>query len=183
MQIVKEVIVACFSRKGMAGAYLGRVECKDMETKGMRADLAPKANTYSAVSLFTGAGGLDLGFERAGFNTVFANELDSDAADTWSFNRENSSVMHQGDINESMDLLNEYKGADIVFGGPPCQGFSVAGKMDPDDLRSQLIWSFLEVVHRVDPKVFVIENVRALGVLEKWRPIREGIVKKADELG
>lgn len=151
------------------------------EKRGAR--LASKATSYSAISLFTGAGGLDLGFERAGFNVVFANELDKDAAETWRINRSNPEVMHQGDINESLDLFKAYKGADIVFGGPPCQGFSVAGKMDPEDPRSQLIWSFLKVVDVVQPKVFVIENVRALGVLDKWKSVREGILEKADELG
>ena len=138
---------------------------------------------HAAVSLFAGAGGLDVGFERAGFSIVFANELDVDAAASWSANRPGSSAMHQGDINDFIDALREYKGADVVFGGPPCQGFSVAGKMNPKDPRSQLVWSFMDAVEAIDPSAFVIENVRALAHLKKWEAVREGIVRRAADLG
>ncbi len=140
-------------------------------------------NRYTAVSLFAGAGGLDLGFERAGFETVFANELDNDAANTWRANRPDHDVMNQGDINGYIETLKEYKGTSVVFGGPPCQGFSVAGKMNPDDPRSKLIWSFLDAVESVEPQIFVIENVRALGHLKKWESVRNGIIKRANGLG
>lgn len=138
---------------------------------------------YTAISLFSGAGGLDVGFERVGFKTVFANEIDADAVRTWRANRLASDVMHQGDINGYIGALKAYEGATVVFGGPPCQGFSVAGKMNPDDPRSRLIWSFLDVVESVQPQLFVIENVRALGSLKKWESVREGIIEKACELG
>lgn len=138
-----------------------------------------------AISLFSGAGGLDCGFEQAGYQIVYANEFDHDAAAAWRLNRpENSSVMVEGDINEHLDELKAFKGkADVVFGGPPCQGFSVAGKMNPDDPRSQLIWSFMTAVKNVMPKVFLIENVKALGVLAKWESVRQAIVDRADKLG
>ena len=138
---------------------------------------------HTAISLFAGAGGLDIGFERTGFETVFANELDTDAAETWKTNRPDSNVMNQGDINDYIESLKDYEGTTVVFGGPPCQGFSVAGKMNPDDPRSKLIWSFLDVVETVHPKAFVIENVRALGTLKKWESVRNGIIKRAKGLG
>lgn len=138
---------------------------------------------HTAVSLFSGAGGLDVGFERAGFDIVFANELDEDAAATWQANRPDSHAMHQGDINDYLDQLSELKGAEVVFGGPPCQGFSVAGKMDPNDPRSKLIWSFMDAVQEIQPRAFVIENVRALGVLKKWEDVRNGIIQRAKDLG
>lgn len=72
---------------------------------------------------------------------------------------------------------------DIVFGGPPCQGFSVAGKMDPNDARSQLIWKFVESVDTVRPKAFVMENVKALAKLEKWAGVRELYLSKMEQLG
>ncbi|MCL2338131.1 MAG: DNA cytosine methyltransferase, partial [Firmicutes bacterium] len=72
---------------------------------------------------------------------------------------------------------------DLVFGGPPCQGFSVAGKMNPNDDRSKLIWEFLNVANMLKPKVFVMENVKALGELQKWQPIREQILKRASGMG
>ena len=85
---------------------------------------------YKAISLFSGAGGMDVGFENAGFHVVLANELVKDAADTYRANHPNS-LMINADINLILDDLTEYKDIDLVFGGPPCQGFSVAGKMDP----------------------------------------------------
>lgn len=128
----------------------------------------------NAISLFTGAGGLDVGFERAGFSTVFANEFDHDAAESWRINRpENAHNMIEGDIGAHIEELHKFIGADIVFGGPPCQGFSVAGKMDPNDSRSQLIWRFMDAIDIVRPKVFVMENVSALGKLTKWEQVRK----------
>lgn len=138
----------------------------------------------TAISLFSGAGGLDVGFEQAGFKTVFANEFDPDAAEAWRLNRPGKEhIMVEGDINSHFDDLKKHKGVDILFGGPPCQGFSVAGKMDPKDPRSNLVWRFMDAVEAVSPKVFVMENVSALGELERWKTIREGLLKRAAELG
>lgn len=139
-------------------------------------------NTITAVSLFTGAGGMDIGFERAGVKTVFANELMKEAAETYNANH-TKGVMINDDINNIIDMLDEFKGVDLVFGGPPCQGFSVAGKMNPDDERSKLIFTFLDVVQRVQPKAFIMENVKALAVLEKWELIRKKYLERANSLG
>ncbi|MBR6095829.1 MAG: DNA (cytosine-5-)-methyltransferase [Oscillospiraceae bacterium] len=138
----------------------------------------------TAISLFSGAGGMDVGFESAGFDIVFANEFDHDAAEAWRINRPDTAhVMIEGDIRDHIDDLSRYKDVDVVFGGPPCQGFSVAGKMDPNDERSQMVWMFMNAVDKVRPKVFVMENVAALGNLDKWKNVREGIVKRGNELG
>lgn len=139
----------------------------------------------SGISLFSGAGGLDLGFARAGVKIVFANELDHDAVLTYCSNEKyiDSSVMHAGDIRDFSDRLRDYAGAHVIFGGPPCQGFSVAGKMDPDDARSQLIWHFMDVVEKVRPRLFVMENVKALAKLSRWTNIRTGLSSRAKMLG
>lgn len=137
---------------------------------------------YTAVSLFSGAGGMDVGFEQAGINVLFANELDSMAAKTFATNHKKTKLVVD-DINNIYPLLEEYKGVDIVFGGPPCQGFSVIGKMDPKDLRSQLIWSFLKAVEIIQPKAFVMENVKALAYISKWKDVKEEYINKAKELG
>ena len=140
--------------------------------------------SLKAVSLFSGAGGLDVGFESAGFETVYANESDHDAAEAWRANRPGAAhVMAEGDINDHLPDLGAFRGVDVLFGGPPCQGFSVAGKMDPGDERSRLVWRFMDAVEIVRPKVFVMENVAALGRLAKWERVREGIVSKGGELG
>lgn len=138
----------------------------------------------TAISLFSGAGGLDIGFEKAGFETVFANEFDHDAAESWRANRPKSAnVMVEGDIHDHIGELIKFKGVDVLFGGPPCQGFSIAGKMDPNDVRSQLVWIFMDAVEIVHPKVFVMENVAALGTFDKWRSVRDGIVERGQTLG
>ncbi len=136
----------------------------------------------TAISLFTGAGGMDVGFERAGVNIVFANELMKEAAETYRANR-TVDVMVNANILDILSIFDAYKGTDIVFGGPPCQGFSVAGKMDPQDTRSNLIFTFLDVVKRVKPKAFVMENVKALATLKKWETVRQKYLKEAEELG
>ncbi len=135
-----------------------------------------------AVSLFTGAGGMDIGFERAGVEVIFANELMKEAADTYNANHP-TGIMVNDDVNNVIDSLNKYEGTDLVFGGPPCQGFSVAGKMNPDDKRSKLIFTFLDVVEKVKPRAFVMENVKALGVLEKWEPVRKKYLDRVHALG
>lgn len=139
-------------------------------------------NKFTGISLFAGAGGMDVGFKNAGINIIFANELIKDAADTYNANHPEG-IMVNDDINNIIDKFHNYKGVDIVFGGPPCQGFSVAGKMDPDDMRSRLIFTFLEVVEKVTPRAFVMENVKALGTLEKWKSVRIKFLKRANSLG
>lgn len=136
----------------------------------------------TGVSLFTGAGGMDVGFENAGVQIVFANEIVKEAADTYNANHPGG-VMVNDDIYMVLDTLDRFQGADLVFGGPPCQGFSVAGKMDPDDERSKLIFTFLDVVERVKPRAFVMENVKALGYLEKWSAVRAKYLTRAQNLG
>ena len=93
-----------------------------------------------AVSLFSGAGGMDVGFKAAGFEIVAANELDKHACETFRANHPETMLL-EGDINNCGADFSAFVGVDVVFGGPPCQGFSVAGKMDPDDPRSKLIFS------------------------------------------
>lgn len=137
-----------------------------------------------AVSLFSGAGGLDLGFENAGFSIVYACEKDRDSAATWKANRPQlKEVMHVGDIATQMADIAKLKDIDIVFGGPPCQGFSVAGKMNRDDPRNKLVGVFMEVVHLIKPKVFVLENVKSLATSTKWEDVRKSIGVVAKRLG
>lgn len=135
----------------------------------------------TSVSLFAGAGGMDVGFAKAGFDIVWANEILKDACATYEANH--AGIMRCGDIRDYLDDVEELKDIDVVFGGPPCQGFSVAGKMDPHDERSKLIFSFFDVVERVKPRAFVLENVKALARLGKWQPVRDAMFQKAWDLG
>lgn len=135
-----------------------------------------------AISLFSGAGGMDVGFKAAGFEVIIANELDNYACKTFRANHPEVNML-EGDIEKYMSRLCSYKDIDIIFGGPPCQGFSVAGKMDLEDPRSKLIFSFCEVVNKVKPKAFVMENVKALGVLSKFKGIRDTLVSNFQSAG
>jgi DNA (cytosine-5)-methyltransferase 1 len=135
-----------------------------------------------AVSLFTGAGGMDVGFQQAGFDVVWANELMPHAASTYALNHPKG-VMHLGDLATVVETLPPSKSVTCVFGGPPCQGFSVAGKMDLADERSQLVFSFMDVVEQMLPPIFVMENVKALASLSKFSHIREELVRRSNALG
>ena len=133
------------------------------------------------VSLYSGAGGLDIGFKRAGFDIIWANDFDKGACASYTKNIGNH--IRCGDINLYVDELERIEEADLVIGGPPCQGFSVAGKMNPDDPRSEHVWTFTRVVEQLAPKAFVMENVKALGKLQKWAPLRVELLKKFRSLG
>lgn len=130
-----------------------------------------------AISLFCGAGGMDVGVQNAGFKIVAANELDAYACKTYRENHKDT-ILYEGDIENNFDAIGTHKNIDLVIGGPPCQGFSIAGKMDPDDPRSKLVFSFCDVIERVMPKAFIMENVKALGSLEKFKSIREKIFER-----
>lgn len=136
-----------------------------------------------AVSLFTGAGGFDQGFIDAGIEVSVASELDADACDTYSANHPGT-LLVQGDIRATKHRIAELaEGADIVFGGPPCQGFSVIGKKDPDDKRSRLVFEFADAVEMIRPKAFVMENVKALAEMAVWKPVREKYIERMGSMG
>ena len=135
----------------------------------------------TAISLFCGAGGMDVGFGRAGFKVLWANDYDKSACATYEANF--GPHVECGDIDSLIPGLKKYEGVDCVFGGPPCQGFSVAGYMDPKDERSKLVMSYMDVVEVVKPRVFVLENVKALGSLAKFQLVREELYRRAQKLG
>lgn len=139
-------------------------------------------NKPTVISLFSGAGGLDLGFKIENFEILWANDFDKDACSTYRANLGNHIV--EGDINKCINQLYDFANqVDVLIGGPPCQGFSVAGKMNPDDPRSKNIWVFLKAVEIIRPKVFVMENVKALAELDKWKDIRVALLEGMRNLG
>lgn len=114
--------------------------------------------TYSMVSLFAGAGGLDIGFDNCGFEIVWANDLDKDACEThkmWS-----CAEVVQGDIGK-IDI-DSIPSSDIIAGGFPCQGFSLAGPRKIDDSRNKLYKHFVDLVEQKQPLVFIAENVKGI---------------------
>ena len=150
-------------------------------TNTMRISDINKSNKVRTISLFSGAGGLDIGAIRAGAHIIFANDMMKEACMSYRTNIGDHIV--QGDINTLIDELAGYDDVDLVIGGPPCQGFSVAGKMDLDDPRSKLIWSYANVIEKVRPRAFIMENVKALGEIDKWKEIRTSLLLRFRKLG
>ena len=113
---------------------------------------------FTAVSLFCGAGGLDMGFERAGFRTIWANDFDADACKThqnWS-----KAEVVCGDISK-VDYA-KIPVSDVILGGFPCQGFSLSGPRKIDDSRNVLYKHYVKLVRQNRPLAFVGENVKGL---------------------
>ncbi len=139
----------------------------------------------NCVSLYTGCGGLDFGFRDAGFNTIWANDIDPFALETYrnELLRRESSIPQIvcGDIARA-DLPSR-GAADVVMGGPPCQGFSVAGRMDPNDPRSRQVWEFFRIVETLNPAAFVMENVKALAANRRWAGTIQALEAKGESLG
>lgn len=120
--------------------------------------MAKRNKTFSVASLFAGAGGMDFGFERAGFKTIWANDIDKDSCrthQTWS-----DAKVIAGDIAK-IDL-KDVPSVDIILGGFPCQGFSLAGPRKIDDARNSLYRHFVRLVKEKQPLAFVAENVKGI---------------------
>jgi DNA (cytosine-5)-methyltransferase 1 len=116
-------------------------------------------STKSIVSLFAGAGGIDLGLTRAGHKILWANDFDFDSCETYRFNLGNH--IHCGDIR-NIDS-KEIPDADLIVGGFPCQGFSVANKFrSVKDKRNELYEEMLRIIIDKKPKWFVAENVSGI---------------------
>lgn len=132
---------------------------------------------YKMADLFAGCGGLSLGLEQAGFTSWFVNEIVPDYCNTYKYNHKLSdSHYFIGDINELNKNLDKYdffiKGLDLVCGGPPCQGFSMANRQRIiDDPRNQLYKAYLTFLSYVKPKFFIMENVR--GMANKYPEIMD----------
>lgn len=143
-----------------------------------------KTKSFTYVDLFAGCGGLSLGLEREGGDLILAVERSEMAAETFYHNlvspikdksewqgyvslgveeqvskkvlvKELSALLHSKTALSSVVQSRP----DLIVGGPPCQGFSLAGRRNPDDVRNQLPWQFLDLVERTQPKMVVIENV------------------------
>lgn len=137
-----------------------------------------KNKVYTHVSLFSGAGGLDIGLEQAGFRTVWANDFNHDACEThrlWS----NATVV-EGDIGKvNYDTIPD---CDIASFGFPCQGFSLSGPRKIDDSRNVLYRHCVKLVEKKQPKLFLAENVKGLLTLGGGK-IKDAIIADFESKG
>lgn len=130
-------------------------------------------NKYKVMDLFSGAGGFLLGFEKEGFDIILSTDFDEDCEKVHKINRPNITFV-RADIrtlsNEKIDELLNGQTVDVLIGGPPCQGFSTIGNRvssDPErrtkyDPRNDLFREYIRILNHLQPKVFVMENVKGI---------------------
>ena len=140
---------------------------------------------YTFIDLFAGCGGLSLGFEMAGFESLLAIDNWKDALITYEHNRKGARTLC-GDLS-SLDPKQvredfEISGVDVIVGGPPCQGFSLAGKRIIEDERNKLYQSFVGFVKEFKPKAFVMENVPNILSIGDGA-IRDSIIRDFESMG
>jgi DNA (cytosine-5)-methyltransferase 1 len=134
------------------------------------------------IDLFCGAGGLSLGFEQAGFDVVAGVEIDPIHAATHEFNFPHSKSICRSVTNLNAADIRRMAGLgdreiDVVFGGAPCQGFSMIGYRALDDPRNELVYHFIRLVKELKAKYFVFENVRGLTIGRHRRFLDEVIAE------
>lgn len=158
--------------------------------------------TYTYIDLFAGCGGLSLGLSNAGLKGLFAIEKSPDAFSTLKHNLINKRAHfawptwlpiknHNIDhiLTQHSDRLKNLKGTiDLIAGGPPCQGFSVAGRRKENDYRNHLIDSYIEFVNLVEPTFIFFENVKGFTLsfgnnTEQEKNYSEYVINKLDQLG
>jgi DNA (cytosine-5)-methyltransferase 1 len=145
-----------------------------------------KLNRPRAIDLFCGVGGMSLGFEQAGFDVVAAFDLEpfniathkKNFADTKAFSVD--LTKESGDSLRSLAKFDDE--LDLVFGGPPCQGFSIGGTKNADDERNLLLFDYARLVRQLQPKYFVMENVKGL-MSERSKPILDSFLRRIRKAG
>lgn len=127
---------------------------------------------YNFISLFTGAGGLDIGFREAGFKCLFASDIMKEAAETYRTNNPETPFfcgdVRQLQTSEIRKAIGN-KRVDVIVGGPPCQGFSNMGNKNSGDPRNLLFESYVRIVHDLGPSCFLFENVKGLYTMFEGR--------------
>lgn len=142
-------------------------------------------NKHTFIDLFSGCGGMSLGFEMAGFDSVLAIDNWSDALKTYSHNRKDARVLCDdltGIDPEKIKIDYDISYVDLIIGGPPCQGFSIAGKRNVLDERNVLYKSFVRFVEAFSPRVFVMENVPNILSIGNGS-VRDEIIRDFEVLG
>ena len=158
----EEINKVCTLLKGNITEFINKTEKKEN-------------GKFKTIELFAGAGGLALGLEKAGFSSLGLVELDKDASNTLKVNRPNWNVINDDIANISKldleNLFNIKKGElDLLSGGSPCQSFSYAGKrLGLEDARGTLFYHYAVFLDKLQPKMFLFENVKGLKTHDKGR--------------
>ncbi len=139
---------------------------------------------YGVVDLFSGCGGLALGFSKAGFNIIVSSDFDHKACITHAANFD--VPMIEGDITQEEIKKNIYaeaegKVVDVIIGGPPCQGFSTSGLLRPDDPRNRLFYEYIDIARHLQPKIIVLENVK--GIVTSSNKASDTIMREFEKIG
>lgn len=137
--------------------------------------------SIKVLSLFSGCGGLDLGFEKAGFSIPIANEYDKTIWETYEVNHPKTKLI-KGDVRK---IVNEeiFDDIDGIIGGPPCQSWSEAGSLRGiEDERGKLFYDYIRILKAKKPKFFLAENVSGM-LAERHKEARENIIEKFKKAG
>lgn len=145
-----------------------------------------KTGYNKTIDLFCGAGGMTVGFKEAGMKSILGNDFDKSACITFKSNNPEINVLCDDitnlDVKRKIISIAIENEVDIICGGPPCQGFSHAGKRFVDDPRNQLFKDFIEVVTAVKPSIVVMENVEGMLTFNNGHVYKE-IISLYEELG
>ncbi|MHA2025565.1 MAG: DNA (cytosine-5-)-methyltransferase [Candidatus Thorarchaeota archaeon] len=152
--------------------------------------IAEQIQTGIVVDLFSGAGGLSEGFQQAGNEIVLASDVNSHMCETYAYNHSETNVFlaDVNDLSQSDEMLEEIertlsgKTLTSLIGGPPCQGFSTAGRWSPSDARNTLLFKMLDFVKHFVPENVVIENVPGMKWMKQGQ-ILQTVVNMLGELG
>lgn len=140
---------------------------------------------YNVLDLFCGCGGLSLGFEEAGYNVLLGIDIWEDALKTYAYNHKHSKTLCADMLTlrgeDVKDIIGD-NSVDVIIGGPPCQGFSIAGKRIVNDDRNKLYKGFVRMVEYFKPKAFVMENVPNILSIG-YGAVRETIINDFKSLG
>lgn len=137
-------------------------------------------DTPTAVDLFCGGGGFSHGFEQAGFTVEYG--VDSEGRFKETFETNHTGLFIEHDLSESLPSPILDSDPTVVIGGPPCQGFSLAGKRESDDERNQLVTQFVVAIRELQPEWFVMENVPQILSMEDGA-IKEYLLHQFETIG
>lgn len=166
-----------------------RIHIPFSTTDNAKRDFFLKSGKPKVLACFAGCGGMSLGFLKAGFDIIGFIEIDKAATKTFQRNFQHSILLAQ-DIravkDEHVKYWKELLGPiDVMCGGPPCQGFSLAGKRDRDDPRNTLFRNYLRIANVLRPRAIVMENVRLLTSMRSadGKPVIDQIMKEFEKIG